>query len=738
MKIKRDVLLATGIVALGLLLAASVAQAEPIVTVDGDTATHIQNLDVDGTPYNVAFLFISADELYGNPPVFDFPDEASAKAAKVAAVLALNTDNRATRVGPNALKSAPDWGIGFDEEQEPSGATVIVHQNASYITREIQSWVDADVDFRPPGESYFYADFTPAGPPPEPVTIGGSVSGLVGSGLILQNNGSDDLPIAGDGPFTFDTPLTPGNSYNVTVATNPTNPAQICIVENGSGTVPTTAVTDVAVTCVEAPDPVTIGGTVSGLVGSGLVLQNTGRDDLPISEDGPFTFDTSRLPGTFYDVTVAAQPTNPAQTCSVANGSGTVPTTAVTNVVVTCAEPVLGNIVKAAAEGDTLPDSTVLNLILKDGGVAINLDGQVAFGGRDDDGTDAAFTQAGKVAEEGGLLSDGTILSTFRAQGEVAISASESANNVAFHGQDNNNIVGVFTQAGLVAAEGDNLTNDTTLDEIEAEGKVSINDFDQVAFHGRVEIEGGLIDEKFRAVFISSIGETTRVAVQEGSVLDDGTTVEEILETGGVAINDFDEVAFFGRFVQPGPAGDALKAVLTTDGLAAREAGELPDGNILDDINEDGGVAINLFGDVAFHGSVIVAAAFGDSVKAVFTQEGVIAKEGDTLPDGTIVNEITVHSGVGINLFGDVVFHGRTGNVKALFTQHGLVAKVGDNLADGTTTLSEIWEEAGVAISPYSFDVAFHGGVDNPDLPGVLIDAVFIGQAPTVALPPTP
>jgi hypothetical protein len=34
---------------------------------------------------------------------------------------------------------------------------------------------------------------------------------------------------------------------------------------------------------------------------------------------------------------------------------------------------------------------------------------------------------------------------------------------------------------------------------------------------------------------------------------------------------------------------------------------------------------------------------------------------------------------VAINLFGDVVFHGQTGaSVKAVFTQNGLVAKVGD------------------------------------------------------------
>jgi hypothetical protein len=90
----------------------------------------------------------------------------------------------------------------------------------------------------------------------EPVTIGGSVFGLEGSDLVLQNNGTDDENIAGNGAFTFDTPLTPGSSYDVTVATDPSNPEQECFVARGSGTVPTIPVTNVAVICApphEAP-----------------------------------------------------------------------------------------------------------------------------------------------------------------------------------------------------------------------------------------------------------------------------------------------------------------------------------------------------------------------------------------------------------------------------------------------------------------------------------------------------
>ena len=55
-------------------------------------------------------------------------------------------------------------------------------------------------------------------------SIGGTVSGLAGSGLVLQNNGGDDLAISADGSFTFATPLVDGSSYEVTVLTQPTQP----------------------------------------------------------------------------------------------------------------------------------------------------------------------------------------------------------------------------------------------------------------------------------------------------------------------------------------------------------------------------------------------------------------------------------------------------------------------------------------------------------------------------------
>ncbi len=87
-------------------------------------------------------------------------------------------------------------------------------------------------------------------------TVGGTLSGLdTGKSLTLQNNGGDDLTLNGNGAFTFATALPSGNSYAVTVLTQPQD--QFCAVSNGSGTIASNNITDVAVNCIanQAPQP---------------------------------------------------------------------------------------------------------------------------------------------------------------------------------------------------------------------------------------------------------------------------------------------------------------------------------------------------------------------------------------------------------------------------------------------------------------------------------------------------
>ncbi|MEL6339846.1 MAG: hypothetical protein AAGJ56_05865 [Myxococcota bacterium] len=83
------------------------------------------------------------------------------------------------------------------------------------------------------------------------VTLGGSVAGLQGSRLVLQNNGADDIEIGSNGAFTFSTRLTNGDSYAVTVSAQPSDPSQVCSVDNGEGTAGTSNITNIVVSCAE-------------------------------------------------------------------------------------------------------------------------------------------------------------------------------------------------------------------------------------------------------------------------------------------------------------------------------------------------------------------------------------------------------------------------------------------------------------------------------------------------------
>lgn len=90
-----------------------------------------------------------------------------------------------------------------------------------------------------------------SGAPASTYTIGGTVTGLTGSGLVLQNNGGDDLSVSADGIFVFSQAVTDGGQYAVSVAVRPGAPDQSCDVVNGSGTVAGAHVTDVVVTCAD-------------------------------------------------------------------------------------------------------------------------------------------------------------------------------------------------------------------------------------------------------------------------------------------------------------------------------------------------------------------------------------------------------------------------------------------------------------------------------------------------------
>lgn len=165
-------------------------------------------------------------------------------------------------------------------------------------------------------------------------TIGGTVTGLAGGGLVLALNGSESLPIAADGGFSFDTTIAAGNPYDVTIAAQPSQPSQHCIVVNGNGSVGDNDVTNVVIHC-GAALTYTVGGTVAGLApGASITLSINAGGMLTLAANGAYVFAPRFAPGDSYVVAVAAQPAG--QHCTLDHATGTIGSADVTDVEVAC------------------------------------------------------------------------------------------------------------------------------------------------------------------------------------------------------------------------------------------------------------------------------------------------------------------------------------------------------------------------------------------------------------------
>jgi Tol biopolymer transport system component len=101
-------------------------------------------------------------------------------------------------------------------------------------------------------------------------SIGGTVSGLKGVGLVLRFNSGESLPVPANGPIAFAPKLPSGAFYSITVLRLPSSPDQLCIVAGGEGNVGSANVTDIAITCSDADPSLT-----------GQILFTTSRDAAP-------------------------------------------------------------------------------------------------------------------------------------------------------------------------------------------------------------------------------------------------------------------------------------------------------------------------------------------------------------------------------------------------------------------------------------------------------------------------
>lgn len=182
----------------------------------------------------------------------------------------------------------------------------------------------------------------------------------------------------------------------------------------------------------------TVGGSVAGLAGTGLLIEErtTGVSVTPTS-NGDFTFSYAFPQGTPYSVRIARHPTNPLQKCTANNPTGTIGDANVTDVNVVCFT-------------DALPGS--LDVSFGSGGrVTAGLPG----------GADAIALQSdGKIVALGNnrlarYNADGSLDATFGAAGEVAISfvggIGDQTHDVAIQGDGKIVVAGTARPGGVNA-----------------------------------------------------------------------------------------------------------------------------------------------------------------------------------------------------------------------------------------------------------------------------------------------
>lgn len=145
--------------------------------------------------------------------------------------------------------------------------------------------------------------------------------------------------------------------------------------------------------------PRSVGGNVSGLAGT-LVLRNNGADDLTITGNGAYTFATQVAAGASYNVTVFTQPAG--QTCTVANATGTIGSTNITNANISC--------INNFTLGGTVTGLTIAITLQNNGGnnLSVSADGSFTFAAGVADGSTYSVTVQAQQAGQNCTVTNGS------------------------------------------------------------------------------------------------------------------------------------------------------------------------------------------------------------------------------------------------------------------------------------------------------------------------------------------
>jgi azurin len=187
-------------------------------------------------------------------------------------------------------------------------------------------------------------------------TLSVKTSGLPsGATLVVEDTSTDKLTFTKNATQTFTTTYTDGESYSVTIVTQPTD-GTCTLGTNASGTFGTKDIT-VDATCVGNSISVKTSGLTSGQT---LVVEDTSTDKLTFTTNTTETFATKYTDGESYSVTIVTQPAT--ETCTLgSNASGsfgtaniTVDATCVSNTISVAVTGLTGTVELQDDKGDTL------------------------------------------------------------------------------------------------------------------------------------------------------------------------------------------------------------------------------------------------------------------------------------------------------------------------------------------------------------------------------------------------
>lgn len=187
--------------------------------------------------------------------------------------------------------------------------------------------------------------------------VGGNISGLCklvvcNDPFYLMLNGTEVIEVKENGAFSFTTPLSNSDRFEVTIKHQPTNAT--CNVINGSGTMSSAHINNIRVVCSTSQlARSAIGGKATGLCDGQVCVLNpvtlnlqswygfaTNNEIIEVNFNGKFTFKTKFTPSqnnpVSYEVTIKKQPKGAK--CSVQNAEGTMLFGGVNDILVTCTD----------------------------------------------------------------------------------------------------------------------------------------------------------------------------------------------------------------------------------------------------------------------------------------------------------------------------------------------------------------------------------------------------------------